>query len=160
MTRFFYALLVCTLLAGCAKKQVSKSTTKKAAVVGAGDTRTITIEYLDNDTYWLNENATDAKYAFTSANPVKVGKHNGSGPLNERRFLNALLGPAGEPIGYFRSGSCCAFSTPNGLIGGNGLLDVYRVFLQGGKDTVNIYINMYDEGDLFIPVGFTAKKSQ
>jgi hypothetical protein len=37
------------------------------------------------------------------------------------------------------------------------MLDVYRIYWTGGKDTLDIYINMYDKGDLQIPVGLTAK---
>lgn len=152
--------LSCMLLLACSSKKIKKSPVAGSSKLTSGDSRTVTLEYLDEDTYWLTDPAPDSGYAFTKGNPVKVGKGGGSGPLNERRFLNALLGPAGEPIGYFRSGSCCHFETPNGLMGGRGLLDIYQVFLQGGKDTVSIYINMYDEGDLFIPVGFTAKKQK
>jgi hypothetical protein len=38
------------------------------------------------------------------------------------------------------------------------MLDHYRVYWDGGLDTLNIFINMYYKGDLFIPVGLTAKK--
>lgn len=148
-------ILVIVVSAACARKNipVSASTTAKS-----GNTRTTTVESLDANTYWLMEAAVDSSYGYAQTNPVKVGSKGGSGPLNERRFLNALMGPNGEAIGYFRTGSCCPFETPNGLMGGRGLLDIYRVFIQGGRDTVSIYINMYDEGDLYIPSGFTAKK--
>jgi hypothetical protein len=89
---------------------------------------------------------------------VKVGSKDGTGPQNERRFLNALLGPNGEDIRYLRAGSCCPFKTPNGILDGAGLLDRYRIYWTGGKDTLDIYINMYDQGDLMIPTGLTAKQ--
>jgi hypothetical protein len=79
-------------------------------------------------------------------------------PGNEHRYLHALLGPSGESINYHREGSCCSFKTPNGLFGNAGLLDHYRVTWEGTRDTVDIFINMYDKGNLKIPVGFTAKK--
>ncbi len=139
---------------------VSCSNSKKAASgtssnKGSGDTRTTKVVMLDDETYLLTEQSDDKSYGFEQSNPVKVGERS---PQNERRFLNALLGPNGETIKYFRAGSCCPFKTPNGTIGGGGLLDRYRVFWDGNKDTLNIYINMYDKGDLKIPVGFTAKK--
>ncbi|MGN6491572.1 MAG: hypothetical protein ACTHLE_06205 [Agriterribacter sp.] len=141
------------------------SSQKKTAVkssdteTGVGDTRVYTVESLDENTYLLTEPATDKSYGYTKENPVKTGgSKEHSGPMNERRFLNALLGPNGESIGYFRAGSCCGFKTPNGLMNNMGLLDIYRVWWQGSKDTVSIYINMYDKGDLYIPVGFTARK--
>lgn len=38
------------------------------------------------------------------------------------------------------------------------MLDNYRVTWEGSKDTVSIYINMYDYSELKAPVGFTIKK--
>jgi hypothetical protein len=84
------------------------------------------------------------------------GSNESSGPRSERRFLNALLGPNGEEVKYFRAGSCCPFKTPNGILD-TGLLDRYRVSWTGSKDTLDIFINMYDKGDLQIPVGLTAR---
>jgi hypothetical protein len=79
-----------------------------------------------------------------------------AGPANERRFLNGLAGPKGEQIKYFRNGSCCGFRTPNG-IDNFGLLDIYSVYWTGSKDTAVLFLNMYDKGDLLIPVGFRSK---
>jgi hypothetical protein len=106
----------------------------------------------------LTDATDDKTYGFEKSNPVKVGGSIESGARNERRFLNALLGPNGEETTYFRAGSCCEFKTPNGLIGNMGLLDRYKLTWTGSSDTLNIYINMYDQGDLMISVGLTAKK--
>lgn len=142
--RIYLIALVCIVL-GCAAQ-------KK----GTGHTRTRRVVFLDEETYLLTEKTSDVSYGFSRQHPVKVGS-TGGGPRNERRFLNALLGPNGEPVQYYRAGSCCPFRTPNGLLDNTGLLDHYRVSWSGAADTLSIYINMYDEGDLFIPVGFTAK---
>lgn len=139
---------------GCASSK-SAST----ANTGKGDTRTKEVEFLDEYSYLLVEASEDLTYGYDKDNPVKVGgSKEQSGPLNERRFLNALLGPNGEEIQYYRVGSCCAFKTPNGLMNNSGLLDLYRVSWSGATDTLEIYINMYDKGDLKIPVGLSAKK--
>lgn len=132
---------------------------RKSGSGAIGDTRTVKVANLNSYTYLLTVKSTDSSYAFTESNPVKVGgvKKN-SGPLNEQRFLNALLGPGGERVTYFRRGSCCFFRTPNGFDKKTGLLDRYAVTYKGSKDTVDIFINMYDKGNLYIPVGFTAKK--
>lgn len=130
-----------------------------AANDGKGDTRTKEVQFLDDHTFLLTEMAIDKTYGYEISNPVKVGGvHDSSGPLNQRRYLNALLGPNGEELVYSREGSCCSFKTPNGHFNNMGLLDIYRVSWTGSKDTLNIYINMYDKGDLKIPVGMTAKK--
>jgi hypothetical protein len=124
----------------------------------SGHTRTKEVEFLDDNTYKLVVTTDDRTYGYDKLNPVKVGGASEmSGPSNERKFLNGLAGPNGETIGYYRMGSCCAFKTPNG-IGNVGLLDRYKVYWQGAKDTAILFINMYDKGDLKIPVGFQAKK--
>lgn len=147
MNRFLISFLL-ILIGACASQKATNTT---------GHTRTKPVQYLDRNTFFLTEVSDDETYAFTPKNPVKVGSDDGGGPLNERRFLNALLGPNGEHVEYYRAGSCCPFKTPNGLLDNTGLLDRYRVSWQGAKDTLDIYINMYDKGDLKIPVGFRAK---
>ncbi len=143
------------LIAGC-----SATKSRKASSIGEGDTRTQEVQSINNNTYLLTVMATDNNYGYNESNPVKVGGVNESvGPLNERRFLNALTGPNGERVTYFREGSCCIFKTPNGMFNNSGLLDRYRVTWEGTKDTFDIYINMYDKGDLFIPIGFKAKNA-
>lgn len=111
----------------------------------------------DHQTFRLTAISTDKTYGFTEKNPVKVGGVDKSeGPLNERRFLNALAGPNGEKVSYYRAGSCCPVKSKNGFMG-SALLDRYRVTWENTLDTVSIYINMYDYGELKAPVGFTIK---
>ena len=142
------------IVTGCASQKNAAT-----ASAGLGDTRTKHVEYLDDNSYLLVDVSDDPTYGYDKANPVKVGGvSESSGPANERRFLNALLGPNGEEINYFRAGSCCHFKTPNGIMDNTGLLDLYRVYWSGASDTLDIYINMYDKGDLKVPVGLTARK--
>lgn len=113
---------------------------------------------LDENTFLLTEVSDDETYGYTQENPVKVGGVKDSeGPKNQRRFLNALAGPAGEKVTYFRKGSCCMFKTKNGLMG-SGLLDRYEVTIEGQEKPVIIYINLYDFGKMKAPKGFTIKK--
>lgn len=117
-------------------------------------------ELKDNQTFALSEISNDPTYGLSEKNPIQVGGvDKQSGPLNERRFLNALAGPNGEEVTYFRSGSCCSIKSKNDPLGfGRVMLDNYRVTWKGAKDTVSIYINMYDYGVLKAPKGFTIKK--
>lgn len=147
-------LLPLTLLclSGCASQKNSSGNV-------LGDTRTKPYLYHSDSTFLITNVASDSTYGYSEANPVKVGGvHLGSGPRNERRFLEALRGPKGERLIFSRAGSCCSFETPNGVINNSGLLDRYRVTWSGSSDTISIYLNMYDEGDLFIPIGLTARK--
>lgn len=142
-----FIILSLMLLAGCATANSS------------GDTRSKEIQLLDENTFLITDLADDPSYGYKKSNPVKVGGVNEkSGPLNERRFLNALTGPNGETIMYVRGGSCCAFKTPNGLLDNTGMLDRYKITWLGATDTLDIYINMYDKGDLKIPVGLSARE--
>lgn len=142
------------ILIGCAAQ---KTTTTSSTA--SGDSGANGVKSINDNTYLLTETTTDKSYGYDESNPIKVGGvKESSGPRNERRFLNALLGPNGEEIKYFRAGSCCAFKTPNGMIENMGMLDIYRVTWTGASDTLSIYMNMYDKGDLKVPVGLTAKK--
>ncbi|WP_299887123.1 2-dehydro-3-deoxyphosphooctonate aldolase [uncultured Lacinutrix sp.] len=114
----------------------------------------------NNQTFELTEISTDTTYGLSEKKPIQVGGvDKKEGPLNERRFLNALAGPNGEEISYHRAGSCCSIKSKNDPFGfGSVMLDNYRVTWQGSKDTISVYINMYDYGTLKAPVGFTIKK--
>lgn len=134
---------------------VSCASKKPRSNEAIGNTRSETVLSLDDYSYLITIPANDPTYAYTKQNPVKVG---GMSPANERKFLNGLLGPNAESLSYYRVGSCCSFKTPNGIFGDSGLLDIYSVFWEGATDTLTIYINMYDEGNLRIPDGLTARK--
>ncbi|BDD06793.1 hypothetical protein [Aureibacter tunicatorum] len=140
MKYFFLSLLV-TFLAAC-------STSKKIAKP----------VLLNQQTFLLTEISTDPSYGFSKDNPISVGGVKESqGPLNERRYLNALAGPNGETVDYERETSCCPIKSENGFLG-MAMLDIYRVTWEGSKDTLSIYINMYDHDKLKAPKGFSIKK--
>jgi len=129
-----------------------------ALIISCSSTKSLKPKLVNNNRFLITEISVDNTYGVTEKNPVKVGGIKSSeGPKNERRYLNSLTGPNGEDISYFRAGSCCHFKTKNGMMG-MGLLDNYRVTWQGAKDTVSIYINMYDYGVLKAPVGFKIKE--
>ncbi|RTQ45597.1 hypothetical protein EJV47_24190 [Hymenobacter gummosus] len=102
----------------------------------------------------LVEASPDADYGYTAEKPACVGgiKDNDCA-RNEQRFLNALRGPEGQEISCRRLGSCCGFSTPNGLINNMGLLDVYQLTWPGQDKPVKLYLNCYDSESLRIPQG-------
>lgn len=99
-------------------------------------------------------------YGYSESDPIFVGGEDlKQGPVYERAYLDQLTGSAGEKISYRRTGSCCEFETPNGLMGG-GLLDIYEITHDGLEEPVSLYLNMYDphEGELKIPEGFKLKE--
>lgn len=154
INRIVLALVLVMIINACVSQKAAKGINARS-----GDTRTGEVEFINNQTYKLIVYADDKTYGYDKNNPIKVGGvKEDSGPLNERRYLNALLGPNGEQVHYYRAGSCCAFKTPNGFIDNTGLLDQYKVYWEGSQDTLSLYLNMYDKGDLKVPVGFKAKK--
>lgn len=96
----------------------------------------------------------DPRYGYSQVNPIKVGgAMKGEGPAREREYLNSLTGMNGEPVSFFRLGSCCPFETDNSGMG-MGMLDRYSVTYEGKEDSVVLYINMYDEDVQYAPEGF------
>jgi hypothetical protein len=147
-----FSVLLC-----CACSSARRSQAPDTLASSPGHTRTKAVTFIDETAYELTEPTTDKTYGYEKSNPINVGgASEQSGPLNERRFLNGLSGPNGETVQYHRIGSCCAFKTPNGF-SNMGLLDRYKVYWEGCTDTAILYINMYDKGDLKVPVGFKAK---
>ena len=121
----------------------------------------VTYPMYDESTFQLTGISDDGTYGYTAENAIKVG--NGVNPYqggaaNERRFLNALLGPNGESISYYRKGSCCPTPSQYNQFG-SALLDRYEVTYEGLQKPIILYINMYDPGDdLKAPKGFTFRK--
>ncbi len=100
----------------------------------------------------LNADGTVAdSYGYSETNAIKVGGGN-NGPANERRYLERLTGPNGEPIAYVRLGSCCPFETKNSAWGG--MLDRYEIEIDGDPEKKILYLNMYDTDKLYAPKGF------
>jgi hypothetical protein len=106
----------------------------------------------------LKRSATDPEYGVKERKPVMVQGGLGEGAHNVYRFLNALRGPHGEPVHYKRVGTCCEFKTKKSPFGdGKELLEIYEVAYEGGPSR-RLYFNWYDDGEILIPVGFTALK--
>lgn len=101
-----------------------------------------------------NATAASADYGYSESNAIKVGGGN-AGPAQERAYLNRLTGPNGEKVTYVRAGSCCPFETKNSAWGG--MLDRYIVEIEGDPVKKELYLNMYDKGELYAPKGFVLK---
>jgi len=118
------------------------------------------VDMLNERTYKLSDKASDKKYGFDKDYPINLG----FGLLHQReankeKFLNALCGPNGEKITYTHTGNCCPFPTDKSQIG-SGMLDVYTLTWEGNTKPLTIYLNIYEKGEILIPVGLSAKKRQ
>jgi hypothetical protein len=101
----------------------------------------------ENLPFLIAETSHDEPYGYSADNPVRVGGGGAAGARNQQRYLNALLGPDGQPITYERRGSCCPFKTRRGLVNNDGQLDLYTVTWRGQKAPVVLYLNMYARAD-------------
>jgi hypothetical protein len=154
-------ILVIFLFQACTSSKKTSST-KKESATNQKDTYSNTFsssqaKLLDDQTFQLDSISIDETYGYSTSNPIHVGGTFKEGAVNQRRFLNALLGPDNELIHYQRRGSCCAFATKNGM-NGFGLLDIYEVTYDGLAKPIVLYLNFYDYGMLKAPKGFTYKK--
>jgi hypothetical protein len=92
--------------------------------------------------------AADEDYAFTREQPVQVGGGAMFVASRERRYMDALRGPGGEPVRYKRLHSAPA---PDGQT----ILDAYELIYDGGEKPATIYLDAYHfDDDMRAPKGF------
>ncbi|MFT5963399.1 MAG: hypothetical protein ACI9L6_000101 [Flavobacterium sp.] len=111
-----------------------------------------------NNTFVITEYSKDIKYGYNKDYPINVfyfSRKNET--INQERFLNALAGPKGEKIIFTKLESCCPFPTKRSEMGA-GFLDVYELQWDGLKKPVLLYMNIYEKGELKVPVGFSLNK--
>ena len=94
---------------------------------------------IDHDTYRLTAIADNPLYGYSETHPILVGGGEiMEGPLNERRVLNALLGPKGETVDYHRTGSFKAYGIVNAE-SSTAMLDKYEVSWEGLEEPKVLY---------------------
>jgi hypothetical protein len=70
--------------------------------------------------------------------------------------LQLLRDKQGKPVDFVRYGSCCRYSTENGLRG-EGLMERYRISYKnekGKKEQKTLYFSFYDFDKPKVPKGF------
>ena len=111
-----------------------------------------------NNTFVITQFSDDPKYGFNQDYPINVFYRNTKDEaINPQRYLNALTGPKGEKLFFKKTAICCPFPTKNSEMGG-GLLDIYEVTWVGQKQPVKLYLNIYEKGELLVPMGFGLAK--
>jgi hypothetical protein len=93
--------------------------------------------------------STDPNYGVTRSSPVEVGGGAMYGPARERRYLDALRGPDGQPVRYKRTGSTEGAD-------GTTILDAYEVTHDGLAKPIVVYVDEYHFSDLRAPAGFVC----
>ncbi|AXG70526.1 hypothetical protein KORDIASMS9_02766 [Kordia sp. SMS9] len=159
MKKLGLVLLVLTVIVACGTKKSASTAERSVTNIKKAKSKNFKQTLRDSYTFVVKEISTDETYGYSPKNAVEVGgARDSEGPTNEKRYLNALTGPNGEEVSYYRAGSCCPTPSENALYGDNAILDNYRVTWEGSKDTVSIYINMYDSSPLKAPKGFGLRK--
>lgn len=103
----------------------------------------------------LAEKTDDPEYGYTPEHPIKVGGFlETTSHRNQYVFLRQLAGPNGEALTFQRVGSCCPFR----VSGGQGLLDIWEVSVEGGDVIARLYLDSYRQENPKIPVGLTRRR--
>lgn len=112
-----------------------------------------------NNTFVITAFSKDKKYGYDKDYPINIFyRGTKDDVINQQRFLNALAGPNGEAITFSKLESCCPFPSKNTEMGA-GFLDVYEIKWEGLKKPILLYLNIYERGQLMVPVGFSLKKN-
>jgi hypothetical protein len=95
--------------------------------------------------------ADEGTFAATKERAVQVGGGAMYAAARERRYLDALRGPMGEPLQYKRTGSLPLDTD------GRTILDAYEVTYPGLEKPVTLYLDAYHfDDDLKAPKGFAC----
>lgn len=118
------------------------------------------IPVLKGDAFVITEYATDNRYGYDPEFPINCFyKNSRNDEINQKRFLAALTGPKGEKLFYKKLESCCPFSTKRSEMGA-GFLDVYEITYVGLPKPIRLYFNIYEKGQLKVPVGLELKNKK
>ena len=95
-----FTLLILIVAACSNRKSNNRYTSTGASTFETLSGKKQTTPLLREDVFALASISTDKSYGYTPANPILVGGNaEQAGVLNQRRFLNALLGPQCHPYG-------------------------------------------------------------
>jgi hypothetical protein len=117
------------------------------------------VPVVKNGAFVITTYSKDKKYGYNKDYPINIFyRATSNDTINQKFFLNALAGPKGEKITYTKLESCCPFPTKNSDTGA-GFLDVYELKWEGLKTPIVLYLNIYERGQLMVPVGLSLKKN-
>ncbi|WP_294823186.1 2-dehydro-3-deoxyphosphooctonate aldolase [uncultured Flavobacterium sp.] len=105
-------------------------------------------------TFIITQISKDKKYGYDKDYPVNLGFMSyQASEINVQRYFGALTGPKGEKLSYQKTDTCCPFPSKRTDIGA-GMLDIYEITWEGLTEPVQIYINVYEKGEIVAPYGF------
>jgi len=115
--------------------------------------------------------STDSTFGYTNLNPLKLKKGNQEKSIaNSYIFLSGLKTLDNQSLSLlirattdnpnFKKPLIKLYDRSTGMpINGKlGLLDKYVFLTSNTKDTVTLFVDIYNKGDLFLPVGLKYEK--
>jgi hypothetical protein len=116
------------------------------------------VPVVKNNAFVITAYSKDKKYGYNKDYPINIFyRDTKNDTINQQYFLNALAGPKGEKITFTKLENCCPFPTKTSEMGA-GFLDVYELKWPGIKTPIILYINIYERGQLMVPLGLSLKK--
>jgi len=100
--------------------------------------------------------ATDPAYGLTAEKPIRIGGGLAYMNARERRFVDALRGPAGEAVRW--DGSVGSGPAKRSETVGVTIVDSIPVTYAGHDQPIRIYIDVYHFDSPMAPTGFTCGK--
>lgn len=160
------ALCTYVILQGKVMAQISKYDQQYTRYTNKKNTKENFV-MINDSTMRLTRVSEDPEYGFSALKPVMLGLAYmpDSAAKYRVKYLNALTGPDNQDVYYERIGACCVFHTPNQprywlksdpKQTEYGLLEHYRIWYEGSEPQ-SLFLNIYDEGELFAPFGFGIK---
>ncbi len=148
LKQFFYFFLIVLAYSCTSTKSTLKNVNDNAPIP----------KLSNNNAFIITAYSKDKKYGYDMDYPINVFfKSIKNDTINPQRFLNALAGPNGETLSYTKTESCCPFPTKKSEMGA-GFLDVYEITWEGQNKPLILYFNIYEKGDLLVPIGLSLKK--
>lgn len=154
LTLFVAAIIGLTLPAGAVSSPTALADAKSSSVSAREVRSTISLD--NGSKKALPRASSSASYGYTPKEPILIGGLLAKGVERSYEYLKALRGPKGEEISFSRIGSCCPFSTKNAELG-SGMLDQYEIRHKGLAKPIVLFFNVYDTGEVQIPMGLTYK---
>jgi hypothetical protein len=116
------------------------------------------VPVVKNNSFVITQYSKDKKYGYHKDYPINIYyKGTKNDTINQKYFMNALAGPNGEKLTYKKLENCCPFPTKTSDMGA-GFLDVYELSWEGLKKPIILYLNIYERGQLMVPLGLSLKK--
>ena len=111
----------------------------------------------------------DPTYGYSINNPIKIGYYSVPKSIEaSHKYISLLRTEEGKSLRLIMSGTTMA---PEGIqkksipmrFGSNiksGMLDFYMLVVEGTEDTLKLYFDAYQKGDLAVPVGLRIENAK